>query len=98
MMMKMRKVNRLTDGRTTGNQKSSLGLSAQLILKLLHVAIYHPPWSKKRIYTTIEAGPGICNFFKSSVFSRENYMLSSVLNVLSCYIISISQVFFINGI
>ena len=40
------------------------------------------------------------NILQSFVFSRENYMLSSVLSVhvLSCYITCIAHTFHINGI
>ena len=41
---------------------------------------------KKWGSTTIEFGPRYIYFSKSFVFSDENYMISSVLSVLSCYI------------
>ena len=42
--------------------------------------------------------PEIFGFLESFVFSRENYMISSVLSVLSCYITCIAHIFHINGI
>ena len=41
---------------------------------------------KKWGSTTIESGPRYIYILKSFVFSDENYMISSVLSVLSCYI------------
>ena len=48
--------------------------------------------------TTMESGPQYIYILQSFVFSRENYMLSSVLSVLSCYITCIAHTFHINGI
>ena len=53
---------------------------------------------KKWGSTTIESGPQYIYFLKSFVFSDENYMISSVLSVLSSYITCIAQIFHINCI
>ena len=54
--------------------------------------------NKKWGATTIEFGPRYIYFFKRFVFSDENYMISSVLSVLSCYITCIALILHINGI
>ena len=53
---------------------------------------------KKWGATTMESGPQYIYIFQSFVFSRENYKLSTVLSVLSCYITCIAYTFHINGI
>ena len=49
------------------------------------------PLRTARSSTTIETGPWFIHFLKSLIFSRENYILSSVLSVLSCYITCIAD-------
>ena len=46
----------------------------------------------------MDSGPQYIYILQSFVFSRENYMLSSVLSVLSCYIACIAHTLHINGI
>ena len=53
---------------------------------------------KKWVSTTIESGPQYINILQSFVFSREHYMITSVLSVLSCNITCIAHKFHINGI
>ena len=53
---------------------------------------------KKRGASTMESGPQYIYILQSFVFSRENYMLSSVMYVLSCYITCIAHTLHINGI
>ena len=53
---------------------------------------------KKWGSTTIESGTRYIYILKSFVFSDENYMISFVLSVLSCYITCIAQIFHINCI
>ena len=53
---------------------------------------------KKRGATTMESGPQYIYILQSFVFSREDYMIPSVLSVLSCYITCIAHTLHINGI
>ena len=46
----------------------------------------------------MESGPQYIYILQSFVFSRENYMLSSVMSVISCYITCITHTLHINGI
>ena len=64
----------------------------KLDLKLFYIEF------KKLDATTIESGPRCIYFLKSLVFSRENYMISSILSVLSCYTTCIAHIFNISGI
>ena len=69
-------------------------------LKLLTPKL-RPLWGgvmKKWGSTTIESGPQYIYILQSFVFSRENYMISSVFSALSCYITCIAHTFHINGI
>ena len=45
----------------------------------------------------LKLAKGIFFIFQSFVFSRENYIISSILSVLSCYIPSIELTFHIHG-
>ena len=47
---------------------------------------------RKRGATSMESGPQYIYILQSFVFSRENYKLSSVLSVLSCYITCIHSI------
>ena len=46
----------------------------------------------------MDSGPQYIYILQSFVFSRENFMLFSVLSELSCYITCIAHTFHINGI
>ena len=45
----------------------------------------------------MDYGPQYIYILQSFVFSRENYKLSSILYVLSCYVTCITHTFHING-
>ena len=53
---------------------------------------------KNEVPLLLNLAPGIFIFMKSFVFSDENYLISSVLSVLSSYITCIAQIFRINCI
>ena len=46
----------------------------------------------------MDSGPQYIYILQGFVFFRENYMVSSVLSVLSCYVTCIAHTFHINGI